>query len=133
MKSLELNRLLLAARTSNPFKTDDGDFEVVDATVVLNKNLAPVSDRVFVIDPFAQGEAMKQRAFQDLSWGGSSNMETFVDGTVGEKSKRFGFAFAMDQNMKTHTTGAIGVFETPTAGVAKALLKCLQTVAGVGS
>ena len=76
-------------------------FEVVDATVVLNKNLAPVSDRVFVIDPFAQGEAMKQRAFQDLSWGGASNMETFMDGTIGEKSKRFGFAFAMDQNIPT--------------------------------
>jgi len=76
-----------------------------DATTtrkLLNKELAPLNDRHFIIDPDAEANALNLRAFQDASWSGT--FEAIINGRLNE---RLGFNWWMDQNIPTHTAGTL--------------------------
>lgn len=85
---------------TTPFATDTSD--ATKARAILNKQLAPLDDRRFIVDPDAEASALNLRAFQDMSWAG--NDVGILDGKV---ERRFGFSWHMDQNIPTHTAGTI--------------------------
>jgi hypothetical protein len=72
------------------------------ARAVLNRQLAPMSDRRVVLDPDAEGAALNLRAFQDASWAGST--QGIIMGQIGTK---MGADWFMDQNVSTHTNGTL--------------------------
>ena len=76
--------------------------DVTQARKVLNNQLAPMNDRWFVMDPDAEASALQLRAFHDMSFHGSS-----ASIREGDIDRRFGFAFAMDQNVRTFTPGSV--------------------------
>lgn len=78
----------------------NGTTDANQARKVLHNQLAPVDDRRFVMDADAEANASDLRAFQDISFSGSS--QTILDGTIGRK---LGFNWFMDQNIPTHTAG----------------------------
>lgn len=84
---------------TTPFATDTSD--VTEARKILNRQLAPLPDRRFLLDPDAEAAALNLRAFQDGSWRG--DQAGIVEGAIGRK---FGFDFAMNQNIPTHTSPA---------------------------
>lgn len=67
---------------------------------VLNAQLAPLDDRWAVLDPDAEASALNVRAFQDLSWNGST--AAIIEGQL---NRKMGFGWWMDQNVPTHTVG----------------------------
>ena len=76
----------------------------VDATTarkVLNKQLSPLDQRRFVLDPDAEANALDLRAFQDMSFSG-----TAAGIQEGQINRKLGFDWFMDQNAPTHTCGA---------------------------
>lgn len=83
---------------STPFASDTSD--VTQTRKVLQEQLAPQDPRWFLIDPEAEANALNLRAFQDASWVGSA--ETVTTGTF---DNRFGFGWAVNQNLPTHTSG----------------------------
>lgn len=88
----------------NPFADSTGvPTDTRDGTAVraiLNKQLAPMSDRQFVLGPDAEGNALNLRAFQDLSWTGDPDAII-----AGKLNQRLGFSWWMDQNVPTHVAG----------------------------
>lgn len=81
----------------------------VDARRLLNQQLAPMSDRNAVLDPFAEANALKLAPFRDTSQ--SSDNRPIIEGQIGRK---YGVDWFMDQLVKTHTagTGATIVMES---------------------
>lgn len=67
---------------------------------VLSEQLAPMQDRWAVVDPDAEAKALEIRAFQDLSWNGST--AGIIEGDL---NRKLGFGWWMDQNVPTHTAG----------------------------
>ena len=67
---------------------------------VLNEQLAPVDDRWVVLDPDAEQKALDIRAFQDMSWNGST--AAIIEGQL---NRKMGFGWFLDQNIPTHTAG----------------------------
>ena len=98
---------------TTPFST------VVDATnarKVLNRQLAPVSDRRIVLDPDAEAAALGLSGFADVSKSGDAR--PIIDGTIGRK---YGFDWAMDQQVPSFeasvmTEGALTVNGANEAG-----------------
>jgi hypothetical protein len=72
------------------------------ARTVLNRQLAPLSDRRVVLDPNAEGAALNLRAFQDVSWAGSA--QGMILGQIGAK---MGADWFMDQNIAARATGTL--------------------------
>lgn len=72
------------------------------ARAVLNRQLAPMSDRRVVLDPDAEGYALNLRAFQDASWAG--NQQGILLGQIGTK---MGADWFMDQNVSARATGTL--------------------------
>ena len=83
---------------ATPFATDTTD--VTQTRKVLQEQLAPQDPRWFLVDPDAEANALNLRAFQDASWVGTA--ETVRDGTF---DRRFGFGWAVNQNLPEHTAG----------------------------
>jgi len=81
-----------------PFQGSTRD--VTQTRKVLNKQLAPKDSRRFVVDPDAEAEALDLRAFQDVSFSGSTSVMS-----EGEINNKLGFDWAMDQNLEGFTTG----------------------------
>lgn len=83
---------------TTPFATDTSDATNIRA--ILNKQLAPLDDRRFVVDPDAEAKALNLRAFQDASF--SNSALGLLEGQI---NRKMGFDWFMDQNMPTHTAG----------------------------
>ena len=83
---------------SAPFVGDTSD--VTKTRKILQDQLAPMDPRWFLIDTEAEANALNLRAFQDASWVGSA--ETVRTGTF---DQRFGFGWAVNQNLPEHTAG----------------------------
>ena len=80
----------------------------------LNVQLAPTGgDRHVVLDPDAEANALNLRAFNDVNFGVDAN-----DIREGKMARKFGFNWAMDQLVPTHTTGATGTWLTDQADIA---------------
>ena len=90
--------------TLTPFTDSGGDpTNTQDATAMrtlLNKQLAPLSDRHVLMDPDCEGAALNIRAFQDMSFSGDPR--AILDGRLNSK---LGFQWWMDQNVPVHTAG----------------------------
>lgn len=81
---------------------------------VLNEQLAPPDDRWAVLDPDAEQKALDIRAFQDMSWNGST--AAIIEGQL---NRKMGFGWFLDQNVPTHTQGTGTLYVTsgtPTVG-----------------
>ena len=70
------------------------------ARVVLNEQLAPMSERRIVMDPTAEGQALQLAAYSDVSQ--TQDRPVKIEGEIGRK---FGFDHFMSQNVLTHTAG----------------------------
>jgi hypothetical protein len=73
-----------------------------DVRKVLNKQLAPGGDRRLILDVDAEAKALALPAFQYVNQSG--NDKVMVEGVLG---KRFGFDVFSDQQVPSHTSGAI--------------------------
>lgn len=76
--------------------------DIIQCRGILNKTLAPLSDRRFVLNPDAESNALSLSAFQ--LYLNSGTTQTMNEGELGRK---FGFDFYMDQNVITHTAGTL--------------------------
>lgn len=92
--------------TTNVQKTSDA----TGLRLALNKGLAPFNERMAVVTPDVESNALQLRPFQDQSWSGSA--DALVTGNLNEK---LGFRWFMDQNIPTHTAGTITATPTGTA------------------
>ena len=75
--------------------------EATAARKILNNNLAPLTDRRFVMNTETEANALGLRAFQDMSFSGDAS--AIIEGKI---NRKLGFDWYMDQNMPTHTNGA---------------------------
>lgn len=82
--------------SGNPTNTKDA----TKMRTILNKQLAPLTDRHVLMNPDTEGAALNIRAFQDMSFSGDPR--AIIDGNLNNK---LGFQWWMDQNMPTHTAG----------------------------
>ena len=101
------------------------------ARKILNKQLAPMDDRRFIMDPDAEAQALDLRAFQDASW--TMTADAIQEGTI---TRRLGFDWFMDQQVPTHTAGTITTGLIAKAATAQALgLKAIvcTTAASTGA
>jgi hypothetical protein len=107
-----------------PFASDVS--EITAARRVLNNQLAPLDDRRVVINADAEANALGLRAFQDMSFSGSS--AGIIDGKI---NRKLGFDWYMDQNIPTYTTGTVAVSFINKSGTAVAAgLKTLVSTTG---
>lgn len=67
---------------------------------VLNEQLCPLGDRFLVMDPDAEANALQLQAFHDASFG--VGPMAIMEGQI---TRRLGFSWLMDQNVRTHTAG----------------------------
>lgn len=69
---------------------------------ILNTQLAPMDPRYVVMDPESEASALELRAFQDVSWNGSTAgiLESQIN-------RKLGFGWFMDQNVLSHTAGTL--------------------------
>ena len=82
----------------------------------LSSNLAPLSERRFVLDPSAEANFVINS--QILSLADTGSTEAIIEGTIG---RRLGFDFYVDQNITTYTPGTgwvTGFIASTVAGVA---------------
>lgn len=94
---------------------------------VLSEQLAPTSDRWAVLDPDAEQKALDIRAFQDMSWNGST--AAIIEGQL---NRKMGFGWFMDQNVPTHTKGTEdGLYVT--AGVSALGSTVIPLITGSGT
>lgn len=80
-----------------------GDGTTKDASAartVLNKQVAPMDPRYFIMDPDAEGSALNVRAFQDASFGVGG--EAILEGQI---FRRLGFGWIMSQLVQSRTSG----------------------------
>jgi len=99
---------------------------IPDATAArrnLNAQLAPKGPRYFVMDPDAEANALNLRPFQDTNFAVNA-----MDVREGNLTEKLGFGWLMDQDVPTHTAGALG--GTPVAGAAAAGAKSVPVTAG---
>jgi hypothetical protein len=97
---------------TTPFSASVAD--VVNARAVLNKQLAPMSDRRMVLNPDAEANLLQVPAMSDLERTGDPAVK--IQGRLGTK---FGFDFFQTTNIVTHTAGtaaSISVASTTAAG-----------------
>ncbi len=80
----------------------NGTVDATNARKLLNKQLAPLTDRHFVVDPDAEGNLLNLQAFQDTSWAGSPAVIT--EATI---NRKIGFDWWPHQLVPTHTAGTI--------------------------
>ncbi len=71
-----------------------------DAKKILSDNLAPLTDRRYVMNTTTEASALNLRAFQDMSFNGSA--QGIIEGKI---NRKLGFDWFMDQNMPSHTNG----------------------------
>ena len=76
--------------------------DATNARKLLNKQLAPKSNRVGVLDYDAEAEALELSAFQDADKVGSAEVK--IEGEIGRK---FGINWNSDGDVVTHTVGTI--------------------------
>jgi hypothetical protein len=86
------------------------------ARKILNKQLAPMNDRRFIMDPDAEANALDLRAFQDASW--AMTADAIQEGTI---TRRLGFDWFMDQQIPSHTAGTITTGLIAKASTAQAI------------
>lgn len=86
---------------TTPFASDWKDAAKVRA--VLNRQLAPKTDRRIVLDPDAEAAALSLRGFVDASFTGTT--AGIMEGQI---NRKLGFDWFMDQQMPTHTKVAAG-------------------------
>jgi len=116
---------------TTPFGTGVEILSGTGARTNLNKQLAPMSDRRFLLNPDAEGMAMGLRNFQDVNFGVS--VDDIMKGRLAEK---FGFSWWMSQLMPTHTAGTITTGLIAKAATAQAVgLKAIActTAASTGA
>jgi hypothetical protein len=103
---------------TTPFATANDTSSGTALRKVLNNQRAPKRPRYAVLDPDAEANALNQRAFQDYSWGNTTDV--IRDGEMRET--RLGFGWFMDQQVPIHTagtlTGTINVAANTAAGLA---------------
>jgi hypothetical protein len=85
--------------------------DVTEARKVLNNQLAPKGDRRMVVDPDAEAQALELSAFHQADQRGDQG--GIIEGDIGRK---LGFDWFMNQNVPTHTTGAVGTILVDEAG-----------------
>lgn len=89
------------------------------ARATLNRQLAPLTDRRFVMDVNAEANALGLQQFTSAEKVGSNT--AIIEGTLG---RRLGFDFAMDQQVPTHISTALSAGNATVNGA---------QAAGVGS
>lgn len=94
---------------------------------VLNEQLAPPDDRWVVLDPDAEQKALDIRAFQDMSWNGST--AAIIEGQL---NRKMGFGWFLDQNVLTHTKGTENDLYV-TAGVSALGSTVIPLITGSGT
>lgn len=73
-----------------------------EARKMLNRNLAPLTDRRLVLDPDAEAAALALPGFSDVSKTGDAT--AIIEGTIG---RRYGFDWAMDQQVPQFEAAAL--------------------------
>ena len=76
--------------------------EYMDSRTILNKQLAPLGDRRVVLDPAAEGNALKLGVFLQADQRG--DQQGIIEGRIGRK---LGADWYMDQLIPTHTSTAL--------------------------
>lgn len=80
----------------------DSVHDATNARKLLNKNLAPLTDRRLVLDPDAEAAALALPGFSDVSKTGDNS--AIIEGTIG---RRYGFDWAMDQQVPLFTASTL--------------------------
>lgn len=87
---------------TTPFGTSGDISDATNSRKMLNKYLAPLSDRYGLLDPDAEANALAQPAFYQAYLRGDTG--GVIDGTLATK---FGIDWVMSQNVPTHTNGTL--------------------------
>lgn len=77
--------------------------DITNVRKTLNRQLAPIDDRRFLLDPDAEGNALNLTAFQ--AYYSSNDDKVIKQGNLGTK---LGFDFYMSQLIPTHSAGSLG-------------------------
>lgn len=88
---------------TTPFGSGVGVLDAVGIRKVLNKQLAPMDNRHVLLDPDAEAAALALQQFADVNFSGS--VDAMREGML---NRKLGADWWMNQNMPTHTTGAVG-------------------------
>jgi hypothetical protein len=111
---------------TTPFSVDPS--ELLTADQILNDQLAPTDPRYCVINARAKANMLGLRQFSDAGWRGDTG--GIAKGELGEK---FGYLFAMDQNIPRHTAGTAAGATTDATGYAAGLKTVTLASAGTGT